>query len=92
MNKDYIPELWTVKKDYIYAAIEAVRNGLEYTITELVTHDLDLGRTTKKNRMWAETMEKDIKQMEQTLEDLKERCPEPRIQLGSRMPILCLKK
>lgn len=70
-------KFWAVKKDYIYAAIEAVRNGLGSTITVLVTHDLDLGRTTKKNRMWAETMEKDILQMKQTLEDLQKRCPEP---------------
>lgn len=70
-------KLWAVKKEYIYAAIEAVQNGLEYANSILISHDDALGRTTKKNRMWAEVIENDIRQMRQTLEDLRKRCPEP---------------
>jgi hypothetical protein len=65
------PEMWIVRKDYIYAAIYAVENGLDYAKMCLQEHDLALGRTTLKNRTWAETMERDIAQIEQTLGWLK---------------------
>ena len=63
----YIPEVWFVAKDVIYAAIPAVESGLEYARECLTTHDSALGRTTHKNKTWAETMEKDIRHMESTL-------------------------
>lgn len=63
----YIPEIWSVEKDVIYAAILAVESGLEYARECLTAHDSALGRTTHKNKMWAETMEKDIRHMERTL-------------------------
>lgn len=67
----YIPEVWSVQKDVIYAAIPAVESGLEYARECLTAHDSALGRTTHKNRTWAETMEKDIRHMERTLEMLR---------------------
>lgn len=67
----YKPEMWTIQKDVIYAAIPAVENGLEYARECLITHDSALGRTTLKNKSWAETMEKDIRQMESALAMLK---------------------
>jgi hypothetical protein len=67
----YIPETWTVTKDVIYASIVSIKNGLEYARECLSQHESALGRTTYKNRTWAETIEKDILQMEKTLEDLK---------------------
>ena len=67
----YLPEIWSVKKDAIYAAIPAVEAGLEYARECLTTHDSQLGRTTLKNRTWAETIEKDIRHMEKTLVLLK---------------------
>jgi len=63
----YIPEVWRVKKDVIYAAIPAVESGLEYARECLAAHDSALGRTTRKNRTWAETMERDIRHMVRTL-------------------------
>ena len=63
----YIPEVWRVEKDVIYAAIPAVESGLEYARECLITHDSALGRTTYKNKTWAETMERDIRHMERTL-------------------------
>lgn len=72
----YQPELWTVKKDDIYAAIHAVQNGLEYARECLSAHDSNLGRTTLKNRTWAERMEEDIRHMESTLNALR-LCPNP---------------
>jgi hypothetical protein len=55
----YIPKDFTVPKDFIYAR------------DCLLQHDSVLGRTTYKNKTWAETIEKDILQMEKTLEDLR---------------------
>ena len=67
----YVPEIWRVEKDTIYAAIPAVESGLEYARECLATHETNLGRTTLKNKTWAETMEKDIRHMERTLEMLR---------------------
>jgi len=67
----YIPETWTVKKDIIYASIDSIKNGLEYARECLSQHDISFGRTTYKNRTWAETIEGDIVQMEKTLKDLR---------------------
>ena len=64
---EYIPENWLVKKDTIYAAITAIEDGLEYARECLAQHEAALGRTTLKNKTWAETMEKDIRHMERTL-------------------------
>ena len=46
----YQPEIWTVKKDDIYAAITAIESGICYAQECLATHDLSLGRTTRKNK------------------------------------------
>jgi hypothetical protein len=59
--------MWTAPKDYFYAAIKAVDDGLSYANECLAQHDLSLGRTTRKNKTWAETMEADIRHMTQTL-------------------------
>jgi hypothetical protein len=67
----YQPEIWRVEKDTIYAAIPAVESGLEYARECLAQHETALGRTTLKNKTWAETMEKDIRHMERTLEMLR---------------------
>lgn len=67
----YQPEIWKVKKDTIYAAIGAVEDGLEFAKSCLEEHDLNLGRTTKKNKCWAETIENSIRDMKIALEMLK---------------------
>jgi len=69
--QDYQPEIWSVKKDVIYASIPAVEAGLEYARELLSAHDSALGRTTRKNKCWAETIEQDIRHMERTLEMLR---------------------
>ena len=71
----YIPEVWSVKKDAIYAAIYAIESGLEYARQCLTDHDASLGRTTHKNRTWAETIEGDIRQMENARDLLPVRQP-----------------
>lgn len=62
-GQEYQPEMWTVKKDDIYAAITAVESGIEYAQMCLSEHDKSLGRTTLKNKTWAEQMESDLRQM-----------------------------
>lgn len=69
-NESYQPEMWTVKKDDIYAAIEAIKSGIEHTRGALADHDATLGRTIAKNKWWAEQMEADIAQMETALKNL----------------------
>lgn len=68
----YVPEIWKVRKDVIYASKYAVKNGLEYAKECLATHDATLDRTTHKNKCAAELMEADILQMESTLTMLRE--------------------
>lgn len=67
----YQPEIWRVEKDTFYAALSAIEAGLEYAKECLAQHETALGRTTLKNKTWAETMEKDIRHMERTLEMLR---------------------
>jgi hypothetical protein len=67
----YQPEIWQVEKDVIYAAIPSVEAGLEYAKELLAAHDRDLGRTTLKNKTWAETIEADIRHMTRTMEMLR---------------------
>jgi|JI7StandDraft_1071085.scaffolds.fasta_scaffold307018_2 hypothetical protein len=47
--------------------------GLENTQCALIEHDANLGRTTRKNREWAETLEEDIKKMRLAIGHLHER-------------------
>ena len=67
----YEPEMWTVRKDYIYAAITSIQDGVEYAAECLQEHDKRFGRTTRKNKLLAEIMEKDIAQMRLSLEWLR---------------------
>ena len=68
--QQYIPELWTVKKDDFYACVAAINNGLEYARECRTAHDDNLGRTTLKNKIWGERMDEDIRKMEQLLSNL----------------------
>lgn len=68
--KGYEPEILTVRKDYVYYAITDIKNGIEYAQICLDEHDRNLGRTNKKNKAWAETIEHDIQHMKATLNTL----------------------
>jgi hypothetical protein len=65
----------TVDKDTFYAITSALINGIGYARDCLCAHDLSLGRTTHKNKTYAELMEADIRHMEATLTTLKETNP-----------------
>jgi D-serine deaminase-like pyridoxal phosphate-dependent protein len=70
MPQEYLPESWSMRKDSIYAAQEAIRAGIENTQELLIEHDASLGRTTRKNRCIAERLEAEIRQMQAALNGL----------------------
>lgn len=69
---EYQPEMLTIKKDLIYKIIPCLQAGLENTQSVLMEHDAVLGRTTTKNKMWAETLEQEIRDMKDCIRQLKE--------------------
>lgn len=69
---EYQPEVWTVKKDAIYAAKSALAEGAAYTQELLANHDRDLGRTTHSNKLTAGHMEKAIADMLRAMTGLRE--------------------
>ena len=70
LPSEYMPENWSMLKDSIYAATDAIRAGIENTQELLIRHDIDLGRTTRSNRYTAERLELEIAQMQRALEGL----------------------
>ena len=66
----YLPESWSMLKDSVYAAQEAIRAGIENTQELLADHDVRLGRTTRGNRYTAERLEGEIRQMKAALDGL----------------------
>lgn len=69
--RTYTPEVWSVRKDTIYAAITALDLGLKYVRGSLEDHDHNFGRITVGHKRWAETMEAHIRQMEDALNALR---------------------
>lgn len=61
----------TIPFEAFIDAQKAIYSGREYAQMCLTEHDATLGRTTIKNRVWAENMERDIRQMDHALERLK---------------------
>ena len=61
--RTYKPETTTVDEPFLLDCKESLEAGLEFTQGALAEHDASLGRTTFKNKSWAETMEKSITQM-----------------------------
>lgn len=56
----------------IRRALSVAQDAKEYATELLAVHDSDLGRTTRKNKMWAEVLESSIKQAEQSIVELRE--------------------
>lgn len=69
--QEYQPEMLTIKKDLILKIISCLQDGLENTQSALAEHDFSFGRTTTKNRMWAETLEQEIQDMKDCIKQLK---------------------
>lgn len=71
VSQEYIPEIWQIKKDLVYKLIPCLEAGLENTQASLEDHIITLGRTTTKNKMWAETLEQEIKDTKDCIKQLK---------------------
>lgn len=71
--KTYQPEILAVPRPEIEMIIYSLEIGLENTQAVLIEHDASLGRTTKKNKSWAETLEGDIEFIKSSLTFLKEK-------------------
>ena len=54
---------YTIAHSQLVEWKELLEIGLENTQSALIEHDAVLGRTTRKNREWAETLESDIERM-----------------------------
>lgn len=70
LNNHYTPELWAIRKDYIYAAQAALVDAIDYIKECQATHEANLGETTLKNRMWADRMRADLLKTEQALDNI----------------------
>lgn len=51
--------------------LDCLESGLESTQELLIQHDRNLGRTTKKNKMFAEMMESEIERTKTVIKQLK---------------------
>lgn len=58
--REYQPETISIPTQELQNIVDALECGLEHTQTVLAEHDVSLGRTTRKNKNWAEQLEKDI--------------------------------
>jgi hypothetical protein len=71
MNHQYYqPETWAILKDSIYAAQEALKIGIENSKELLAEFEFRFGRSTRSNRITAERIEEEIRQMEYALDGI----------------------
>jgi len=70
-SQEYIPEIWSIKKDLIIKTIAALELGLENTQEVLYDHDARLGRDMNKNKRWAEILEGEIRDIKDCIKELK---------------------
>lgn len=63
---------WSMLESTVLDARRAIEIGIENTRNLLVDHDAMLGRTIRKNRVFAESMESDIRIMTEALLALSE--------------------
>lgn len=67
----YGPEILQVKKDHIYGAIHALKQGIEWTSLMLSDHEYKYGRTNHRDKLIAEAMENSLAEMKQAVERLR---------------------
>jgi len=63
--------MWTIRKDAIYNAQEALQIGIENSEELLADFVLRFGRDTRSNKLTADQMERDIAMMKKAKENLK---------------------
>jgi hypothetical protein len=67
----YEPEMRTVQKDVIYAAITAIETGLDHARENLAQFDATYSRCRPRHKREAEFIEAEIAQMEAALDGLR---------------------
>lgn len=70
---EYQPTYYSVEESTLLNSIDALVLGLEYARECLARHEQELGRTTLKNKRYAESMEQDMELMRNTLQLLRVR-------------------
>jgi hypothetical protein len=58
-----LPTVYQIDDQAIRKARTAIESGIEYLNMCRAEHEQNLGRTTLKNRMWAERMDSDLNDM-----------------------------
>lgn len=61
---------YTVPQSTVIRTRRALEAGLDGAREALAVHDRDLGRTTRRNQVFAEVLESDIRLIEQALSEL----------------------
>lgn len=64
-------EHWRIEKFTLLNVLDSLAAGLDHAQTALAEHDVNYGRTTRKNKPWAETLESDIRNIKKSIKDLK---------------------
>jgi len=73
----YEAEMWSYRKDYIYAAIESLKVGLEYAQICLEDYGGSTEHKNRRDKTWAWKMESDIARMTEALWWLQNKCSKP---------------
>lgn len=71
--QEYQPETIAIPTLEVQNIVDALEAGLEHTQTVLAEHDASLGRTTRKNKNWAEQLESDVEFFKTRIKLLKEK-------------------
>lgn len=75
MNSYYEPLMIQIPEQDLRNILDCLESGLESTQELLIQHDRNLGRTTKKNKMFAEMMESEIERTKTVIKQLKLQLP-----------------
>lgn len=75
MNSYYEPLMIQIPEQDLRNILDCLESGLESTQELLIQHDVNFGRTTKKNKMLAEIMESEIERTKTVIKQLKLQLP-----------------
>lgn len=71
--QEYQSETIAIPTLEVQNIVDALEAGLEHAQTVLAEHDVSLGRTTRKNKNWAEQLESDVEFFKTRIKLLKEK-------------------
>jgi hypothetical protein len=65
------PEMVSVDRELLIGALVVAEDAREWAVELLAVHDANLGRTTRKNRMWAQHLETRIAAAKASIAELR---------------------